>query len=30
MLHVIKGAGHCPHIEKAREFNEVALRFLTA
>ena len=30
MLHVIKGAGHCPHIEKPGEFNEVALRFLNA
>jgi pimeloyl-ACP methyl ester carboxylesterase len=29
-LHVIKGAGHCPHIEKPGEFNEVALRFLNA
>jgi len=30
MLHVIKGAGHCPHIEKPGEFNEAALRFLNA
>lgn len=27
-LHVMRDAGHCPHIERPAEFNEVALRFL--
>ena len=30
MLHLIKGAGHCPHIDRPGEFNEEGLRFLNA
>jgi pimeloyl-ACP methyl ester carboxylesterase len=30
VAHMIRGAGHCPRIEKPGEFNEVALRFLNA
>jgi pimeloyl-ACP methyl ester carboxylesterase len=28
MLHVVKGAGHCPQIDAPEEFNQVAIAFL--
>ncbi len=29
-LHVFDNAGHCPHIDEADAFNEIALKFLLA
>jgi len=28
ILRVIEGAGHCPHLEKPKEFNKIIIAFL--